>query len=200
MFTTTYICNKALAHLGESRITDFHEVSVNAEKCRDHYELELKSLLRMHRWNFARDRANLAALAEAPAFGWARSFQLPSDCLRVLELNGVEAKGANDPFEIEGRKLLTDADKAAIIFTRYITDASEYDPLFVEALSYKLAVALCKVVTNSAGERSALMQFFKDAMAEAGWVDAVESRPKIIPPSSGSPTLSARLGVRTPNA
>jgi hypothetical protein len=196
--TVTTICNKALAHLGEPRITDFHESSVNAEKCRDHYDLELTSLLRMHRWNFARDRETLAELDEAPAFGWERAFQLPSDCLRVLELNGNEVEnGNNDAFEIEGRKLLTDAETASIIYTRYITDASQYDALFVEALSYKLAVALCKVITNSTSERGALMQFFKDAMAQAGWVDSVENRPRVISPSTDSPTLAARLGVRT---
>lgn len=69
--TSTEICNKALAHLGDARISDFHEVSVAAEKCRTHYDHERDSLLRLHRWNFARARTLLTRLVQKPAFGWA---------------------------------------------------------------------------------------------------------------------------------
>jgi hypothetical protein len=193
----TILCNRALAHLGEERITDFHETSVIAEKCRTHYDFELKTLLRMHRWNFARARANLSELADAPLFGWDHQYQLPNDCLRVLELNGVEVQSTDDAFEIEGRKLLTDADSASILYTRLVEDPTEFDVLFCDAFSYTLAVALCKEITNSTSEKDALMQFFKDAMKEAGWTDAVETRPRVIPPARNSPTLAARRGAVT---
>lgn len=195
---STIICNKALAHLGEARISDFHERSVLAEKCRTHYELERDALLRMHRWNFARRRAVLSKLSAAPAFGWTCQFQLPSDCLRVLEFNGREIGDASDPaFEIEGRAILTNENEASIVYIIRDTNPDNYDILFCDALAYKLAAALCKEVTNSTTEKGALLQMFQATMKEAGWVDAVESRPRVIPPARNSPTLAARVGAIT---
>lgn len=190
----TKLCNKALAHLGEAKIADFHENSVVAGKCRLHYEMERDALLRMHRWNFARDRAVLTAMSTAPIFGWAYQYQLPVDCLRVLELNGREVLANDDSYEIEGRKLLTDAATASIVYTKRVTDPSEYDVLFCEAFTYKLAAALCKEIENSTSEKGAMLQMFKQAMAEAGWTDAVESRPRVISPKRNSRTLAARRG------
>lgn len=195
--TTTQICNAALANLGEAPIASFDEVSVLAEKCRVHYELERDTLLRMHRWNFARARVELTALSSDPDFGWGFQYELPSDCLRVLELNGREALASDDDFVIEGRKILTDADQAQIVYTKRETDVNLYDVLFIEALSYKLAVALCEEVTNSTSKKGALLQMFKDKMSEAGWTDAVETRPRIIPPTRGSAILAARRGCYT---
>jgi hypothetical protein len=190
----TKLCNKALAHLGEAKISDFHENSVVAGKCRLHYEMERDALLRMHRWNFARARAVLTALATAPVFGWAYQFQLPVDCLRLLELNGREVGGNDDEYEIEGRKLLTDAETASIVYTKRVEDPNEYDVLFCEAFTYKLAAALCKEIENSTSEKGAMLQMFQRVMAEAGWVDAVETRPRVISPKRNSRMLAARRG------
>lgn len=195
--TSTEICNKALAHLGDARISDFHEISVAAEKCRTHYDQERDELLRMHRWNFAQQRATLSQLAEGPAFGWAYQYALPADCLRVLELNGVEASMCDSSYKIEGRNLVTDAEEAKIVYVKRVTDTTLYDVLFVGALAYKLAAALCKEITNSTSEKGALLQMFGQAMREAGWTDAVENRPRVIPATRGSATLAARRGYRS---
>lgn len=194
--TATEICNKALAHLGDHRISDFHEVSVAAEKCRTHYDHERDSLLRMHRWNFARARTLLTRLVQAPEFGWAYQYAMPADCLRVLEFNGVEAGlGCDDAFELEGGRLLTDAPEGWLVYCKRVTDTTLYDVLFSDALSYKLAAALCKEITNSTSEKGALLQMFERSLREAGWNDAVENRPRVIPPTRGSRTLAARRGA-----
>jgi hypothetical protein len=192
--TVTDICNKALSHLGESRIVDIAERTVAAEKCRDVYDLERDALLRVHRWNFARDRATLSALSAAPAFGWAFQYTLPADCLRVLELNDSTDDTA---YSIEGRNLLTNATTAKIVFTRRILDPNQYDVLFVQALALKMAAALAKTIINSTEEKGALLQEFSRVMSEAGWVDAVESKPKVIDPLKGSRSLKARITAYT---
>jgi len=194
--TITEICNKALSHLGESRITDFHEASVVGEKCRTHFDAERDSLLRMHRWNFAEDRAILARLQSAPVFGYLYQFQLPVDCLRVVVVNGVEARKGYNPWRIEGQRLLSDAKQAEIVYTRRETDTTLFDPLFVEAMTYKLAAALAKELTNSTSEKGAMLQLFREAMNEAGWVDASESRPRVIPPETDNRLLMVRMGSK----
>jgi hypothetical protein len=194
--TSTEICNKALAHLGDARISDFHEVSVAAEKCRTHYDHERDSLLRLHRWNFARARTLLTRLVQKPAFGWAFQYAMPADCLRVLEFNGVESGlDHDDHFELEGGRLLTDAGEGWLVYTKRVTDASLYDVLFCDALAYKLAAALCKEITNSNSEKGALLQMFERSLRDAGWTDAVETRSRVVPPTRGSRTLAARAGT-----
>src|SRR5688572_8267905 len=113
----TEICNIALGHLGEAPITSLNEDSKAAWACNLHYALTRDELLRGHRWNFAKDRVQLSELAEGPAFGWARQFQLPADCLRVLEFNDQEiGDWISEEYEIEGRRLLTDAAVARIVY------------------------------------------------------------------------------------
>lgn len=188
----TQLCNKALANLGEGRITDYHESSVLAEFCRTHYEFERDSLLRMHRWNFARDRAELSRLTPDPPFEWAYRYQLPADCLRVLELNGVDAGVYSSAFSIEQKELLTNSSQAQIIYTKRVTDPNLYDSLFVEVFAFKLAAALCQQVKGSTSEKGALLQMGNAVLSEAGFVDAVEDRPKVIPPWRNSRILQAR--------
>ena len=87
------LCNAALARLGEARIVDLLDDNVAARACHAMLPIARAEVLRSHRWNFATARATLAALGEAPAFGYARAYGLPADNLRVLEVNGVSGTG-----------------------------------------------------------------------------------------------------------
>lgn len=150
--------------------------------------------MRAHRWNFAEEAAVLTALADAPAFGYAYQYQLPANFLRLLEVNGVEA-GMADPvaWRVRGERLLLNAREAKILYTKDTTNTALYDPLFVTALSYKLAAALALAITNSSGDRNNLLGLFEASMRDAGWVDAVENKPRVIPPWQGSSAVMARL-------
>ncbi len=88
--TSTTIANLALARLGNSTITDITEDTEIARACQLLYEPTRKELLRSHRWNFAQKRATLTQLADAPLFGWDHAYQLPSDYMRVCEVNESE--------------------------------------------------------------------------------------------------------------
>ena len=195
MTSKTQICNKALAHLGEAAIADFDENSVLAEKCRVHYEIERDALLRMHRWNFAKERVDLVAEEPDPTFGWDYRYDLPEDCLRVLSVNGVEADLDETDFEIEGRSLLSDDYGVSMVYIKREEDPELYDPLFVLALSAKLAAALCLELTGSQQKKQAILGEFAVMMREAGWVDAVEDRCRVIPAAHGSRTIAARMGA-----
>ena len=108
----TDICNLALGHLGEARITSLEEDSVAARACALHYVNVRDEVLRSHRWNFAQDRKVLAALQDPPEFGWSRQYQLPLNCLRVLEVNGSEAGDVlGSEYIVEGRRILTNSSE-----------------------------------------------------------------------------------------
>jgi len=176
--SVTDICNLALGHLGEGRITSVDEDTVAARACALHYDAARDDLLRSHRWNFAVSRAVLAALVVDPLFGWSYQFALPANCLRVLEVNDSEAGDwITDAFAIEGRNLLTNTSVVNLIYIRRVLDVSEFDALFVKALAAKLAVELSETIRGTTGKTAELMQAYERAIAPlARRVDANEGR------------------------
>lgn len=195
MTSQTEIANLALSVLGEAPIFDLEQNSPSARACKRHYESTRDALLRHHRWNFAIKRTILSRLEEDPAFGWAFAYQLPNDCLRVLELNGKQAGTSNSDFEIEGDHLLTNAEVAMVRYTGQVVDARFFDSLFLEALSYKLASAVAMEVTGSLTKKEAAERQFRQlALVDATFVDSVETRPKVRLPSEDSNTIGARYG------
>lgn len=176
--SSTEICNIALGHLGEARITSVNEDTVASRACALHYETTRDEVLRSHRWNFAQARAVLSAIAETPAFGWSYQYQLPADCLRVLEVNGSEAGDViSSEFIVEGRRILTNADEVRLVYGKRVTNVSEYDALFVKVFALKLAIALTETIRGTTGKTAELMQAYERVVAPlARRVDANEGR------------------------
>jgi hypothetical protein len=176
--SATDICNIALGHLGEARITSLEEDTTSARACALHYDQVRDQVLRSHRWNFAQTRATLTVLADEPAFGWDYQFQLPADCLRVLEVNDSEAGDwISDTFLIEGRKILTNADEVNIVYVQRVTNVAAFDALFVDALAIKLAQVLSETIRGTTGKTAELAQMYDSRTAPlARRVDANEGR------------------------
>lgn len=172
----TDIANQALSRLGQAMVSDIAENSPSAIVCRTHYELVRDSLLRQHPWNFAVARAQLTESDETPAFGWDHQFALPSDRLRLLTLNGVQAAMCASDFETEGDYLLTDADEAKITYVRRVTDPTLFDPIFVEVLVLRLGGAIAVALTGSEQKRNELEALADAKMREATFADVGERR------------------------
>lgn len=138
----TNICNAALGRIGSSPIMDIDDAdSKSARVCKNAYDPTLREVLRNGVWNFAKDRATLARLTALPAFGWSYQYQLPSDWMRLVKFNGVDVypDGVGEEWEIEGRKVLTDAETAEIQYIKFVDDPNQYDALFVTAFTVLLA-------------------------------------------------------------
>lgn len=178
--TVTEIANLALSKLGPASgyLTDFDsDDSVEAEALRRVYNAVRDEVLESHPWRFAQRRANLAADVEVPAWGYAVSYGLPDDCLRVLAIEpGLQ------PFVVEGEKLLTDA--TAPLYIRYlarITDTSKFSPTFVAVLAARLADEICEVITKSATRRERLQLEYRAKLMLARKTDNVGRAP-VAPP------------------
>lgn len=174
----TDICNLALAHLGEGPITSLVEDTAAARACELHYAPTREATLRSHRWNFAQARATLPRLVEAPSFGWAHQYELPADCLRVLEVNESEAGDlVSEAYVIEGRRILTNADEVRLVYLRRVEDEGAFDGLFVEALALRLAIALTESIRGTTQKTAELLQRYERVTAPlARRVDANEGR------------------------
>lgn len=169
MTSIVAICNAALIRIGAEPISALDEPSKAARLCNSRYADLRDEVLRDHPWNFALHRTSLAALAEMPAFGYARRFQLPADCLRVLSMADKDAR-----FQIEGRSLLTDEADAKILYVRRVEDPNAFDPLFANALSLRLAAELAYAITNSTTLIEAMWGLYQRAAQRARTADAQE--------------------------
>ena len=193
MADETSICNAALAKLGCPLITSLSDGSKHAQFCSRFYASTRDEVLAAHRWNFAMKRATLTK-STAPAFEWKYSYTLPSDCLRVVQLNGYETTETRGEFSVEAGLLLADADTAQIRYVAQITTASLFPTLFIEALATKLAANLAGPLTGSqtmAGEFT--KQYEAITGPRARMCDAFESVPKRKPAWSQSDLVASRF-------
>ena len=137
----TEICCAALELIGGESITYAQYVAAStteARLCKRFYEPIRDFSLRSHPWNCAVTRVELTVVdGEEPAFGFSYYYDLPADCLRVLNMEDL-----NYTFEIEGRRLLTDETTAKIRYIKKETDVTQYDPLLVEVITINLALKL----------------------------------------------------------
>jgi len=171
MASVVDICNGALNQLGASTILSLTEDSKNARLCNARYTQVRDSVFRSHPWNCLQKRIQLAADTETPAWGFAKQYTLPSDCLRVLTIIDYDAD-----YKIEGRKILTDVGSCKILYVARITDPNEYDELLRETLSAALAADISYAVTSSNPLTQNMYNLFKDKLKEARFVDATEGQ------------------------
>lgn len=190
------ICNLALGKIGAARITSLDEASQPARYCNLFYAQTRDEVLQSATWNFACVRATLSRLADAPAFGWAFQYQLPSDYLAVIQLNSWQAAEARDLYEIEGNRLLTDEESAQLRYTARIEDSEIFPPLFVEALYVKLASKLAEPLTGSGSKADGLLgEFEKLVEPLAQKANAREGRSRRKLPYVESDFVRSRYGV-----
>jgi hypothetical protein len=193
MASQTEICNRALTKLGAARITSITDNSKGARAMNAVWDTVRKAELRKHIWQFATVRTTLPAVTPAPAWGYNTACQLPSDFLRLVQVNDTFAVPAltdyrdqdDSAYVIENNQLLTVFN--APLKIRYIQNVEEpgrFDPLFVEALASKLAYETCEEITQSTSKKQTAKDDYKDAIREATFTGAVERPPQGLPDDS----------------
>ena len=184
MASVVEICNLALRQLGARRITSLGDSTEEARACNDVYERLRDDLLRAHPWNFATVRASLAALSDTPAWGYDNAFQLPTDSLRILEVNSNRSgaygnTGATSAWEIEGSTIVSSlAAPLDVKYTKREEDPNVFDAKFINTLAAFIAWQLAERLTQSNTKRDLAKQAYMESLRVAKFVDAQESTPK----------------------
>lgn len=180
------IANLALTWLGERTIVSLEDNSVAAEIVRSNERMIRRALLSRNVWSFATTRTLLPALAEAPVHGFAYAYQLPADCLRV-----VEPDDEHDRFALEGGKLLTDlAAPLRFVYVADVEDTSRWHPLFDEAFAMRLAEQLAEPLTQSRSKAADAGRAAEKTLRTARRVNAIQKPPRDL--GAQSPWLDAR--------
>lgn len=170
------ICNLALQRLGAKTITALTDDSTAARECNRVYAHARDSELRAHPWSFARKRAELAASATAPAFGYANQYPLPSDFLRLLPTT------LQLDFQIESGHIMTDdAAPLQVIYIYQVTNPNDFDQLFVDLLVARIARDLAEKITQSNTKISTAQSLYEEMKKEARRINAFERPPQDAP-------------------
>jgi len=195
------IVNSALIKIGEQTITSLSDDRQQAQVARRQYPIKRDELLRMYRWNFAVARATLAPLAEKPAFGFSNQFETPTDAIKIIGLyDGTQMDrnytGSHDVWKVEGTRILANSDSLSIFYIKQVTNPLNFDPIFVETLSWFLAADLAFNLTASADLVEVANQGFAQALRQARMNDAVEGTPEVL---TASEWLDSRITSAHPH-
>lgn len=167
MSSQVEITNIGLIALGVEPITTIDEATKGARYAKTLFPVIRKKILRSHPWNIATKRAVLAASTTVPLYEFTLQYQLPSDCLRLLDVYN------NTAWKLEGDKILT--DYGAPQYIKYIydnTDYGLYDSSLVDVMGAALAVELCMPMMNDANQKLVLEKVLKLKLSEARSIDA----------------------------
>ena len=178
------ICNLALGWLGASLITSVDDASTQAELCKANWDAVRDAVLEQREWTFAVARVDLAADAEAPAFGWTARYPLPAECIRVLTAD--DGSGYAD-FEWvrEGGYIL--ASQASPVFIRYlkrVEDPAQWSASFGMAMAYRLAATLAVPLSENRSAQGDLWALYQKSLDEAGRRDGMQGRSESVRSSS----------------
>lgn len=188
--TKIQLCNLALSMVGEQEIQDTEGDGKNEQICSLLYDEVLEQVLRSHPWNCAKFRKELAEDVTIPVFGWGHSYPLPTNprCLKVLY---TEEKTS---WNVEGLKLVTDAETATIAYIGMIDNPNQLDPLLRKVFYLTMAQQMSYRMTENATVLNVIIEQLKDAWSEARVQDAQEGTPQFVDQSNWINARYARIG------
>jgi hypothetical protein len=202
------ICNAALIKLGQDiRIVTFGEQTKAGRLFAVIWDRILEYVLADAAWPFATKSVALALLDE-PALGWQYAYDYPSDCLNAITVcteDGVRSAArcafagnvypnANEFEVLQGEQsaiIATDLESAYLIYSSRVDDTGKFPPLFVDALSSRLAIEAAPALASEIGLRLApqLEQKYLAAKFKANAHDMNEGNDQR---EMYSPTLASR--------
>jgi len=174
MASLTDIANRALSLLGQAAIVSLNDKTPESEEIRRVLPFVLDSVYRMYPWNCLSKRVVLAPLTTPPVSTYSYAYRLPSDCLRVLEVE----MDSHTKYRVEGRDLLCNAaDEVRLRYVQYTEDPNLLDGLLREVIAYYIAVSLCERITQSNNKADLMRRGFNEVLRYAVRADSQENPP-----------------------
>jgi hypothetical protein len=172
------IVNSALNKLGASTISSLGADSKEAILANQQYDIIRQELLRSHPWNFAIARVSLAQTGNTPAFEYDYEYVIPSDVLRILDVEFPEER-----FVIEHnpddntRVILTNNSTMKIKYIKDVEDVTKFDANFCEVFSARLAAEFAFNLTGKTTVMEQMYNLYETLLRNARSFDAQEGTP-----------------------
>lgn len=167
--TEVSVCNSALIKVGADRISSLTQDTKSAIVCNTLFHNVRDDVLRAHPWNFAIKRTELNQSADVPIFEYDFIYELPSDCLRVLNLQRDDMD-----WVVEGKQILTNEDEVQIRYIYRNDDPASWDSIFAETFAWRLACELSYNLTQSSALFAQCAAAYKAKLSEARSIDGAE--------------------------
>lgn len=171
------IINDALARIGyRGRITNIYDGSPAANAALNVYAQTRDEMLRQNDWGFAERTVALALLKQAPQYGyippivwstaypplpWLFEYTYPPDCLKIRAVKGTplfvpnfdpQPNVFNEPNDYSlvppAKVIVCNVPSAILIYTGQVTDMTQWDTDFVEAVSAALGRRLAPTLVD----------------------------------------------------
>lgn len=142
------------------------------------YDDARREALSLTDWDFAIKRVQISASA-APAFGWAYSYQLPSDFVRIATIGDEDDPLTSENYKIENGFIL--CNENAPLNVRYIydcEDVTKFSPKFLIAFAKKLSSYMAHGLSGSLNMAAGLSDIADGDMSEAKALDAQQTPPR----------------------
>jgi len=170
------ICNQALGLLGDNRITSLEDNTKEARYCSMFFEQSAHEVFHKCLFRETISRQELVKLTSGPLYQWDYAYQLPTDFIRLIQVNNDDLLCDTRDFDIEGDQLLINDSVCRITYVRKITDFSKASPLLVKAISYMLAAKMAHALTGSINIMAEMESQAERTIAEANYRQKQESR------------------------
>ncbi len=195
--TSVEICNVALAKLGANQITDFTDGSTEATLCQAQYPLLLRAVLEARAWTFNTKRLLLTSGIPPdpiPA-GWGFAFQVPNDCIRVINLYvpnpqaalvqwvNTQIDATYTPISWERLQNFCYTNSGPQVWCKYniqVDDPDKYSPAFIEALATRIAMELSIPITNNASYLDAYTKLYAAKLQDASSTEGQQGTTQIL--------------------
>jgi len=166
------IVNSALTLVGTRLLSTATDTSKEAVLIRTNWDTYRRAMLRLGIWKFAKENVTLQPDADFTApFGLANRYPLPADFIRLVMFNNHAANTDADPvWQTMNGYIYTNMSYANLTYIADVTDVTQFDPLFCEALSAYIYQKLCKTLTGTDGDPKVL----KTSIQEARFAGSVE--------------------------
>lgn len=182
MASTVTIYNMALARLNLNQIEDINSPDEDGgviSVCNRVFPVLFKSILQAHDWSFATRSAALALAGQDEHAGMLR-YALPSDCVKIIKLEGGGPL-CSPHFIRQGDQILTVQAPAVLRYIGKEENPDLWPGTFLEAVVWRLAADLAASITSDRNKQQYCIQMAQQALYQAISVDLNEQNPDPVP-------------------
>lgn len=178
------IANLALRHLKQSPVASIDppdSSSKAAKSAAAFYDQARRTVLEEHTWNFAKKRTQISESSTTPAFGYDKQYPQPDGFIAVARIGTYEDEDNYDLGLDDDDVPVIQCDLTSpinLVWIKDVTTVSRFSPLFIEALSYKLAELMAYDLAGSKTLGERMSQKYEIALSKARTRDGQQRPPK----------------------